>query len=63
MDNTRIPLLCRLWGHDLDPDGLDNIKLYCQRCARFLVPTDIRGPREWIADKWTALRIFLRYRH
>lgn len=35
MKHKDIPRLCRLWGHDLDPDALRYYGIdYCQRCER-----------------------------
>lgn len=51
---TRAPLMCRVWGHRIDPDASYYYGVeYCDRCVESV--NDV-GPREWLRAQWWALR-------
>lgn len=48
------PLLCRLWGHSIDPDASYYYAVdYRERCVEQVTDT---GPREWIRTRLWIVR-------
>ena len=63
MDRLSQPrsLMCRIWGHDLNPEASYYYALcYCNRCVHE-VPEDETGLREWLGVRFWLLRRSIAY--
>lgn len=50
--DERPTLLCRIWGHDLDPDASYYYRIdYCRNCERQVDGST--GLREWLKVRWS----------